>query len=301
MAALSIHYAGWCQIRLATNPDPTDEPRGVSGYSFALPGEPDLDRCIRFQDPVHPRRFGPEVGVRVAAVKRDGVTVDDHPLQDGRVVLLNEEGQPPLHPRDPRGPRFEARDYILTDPGDEAIWPYHIRIEGNGIALDRKASFGPAFEGLPIHQIPHEVMIRFGGPMRIDWAEVAAETGITDPVAYRVRRREQVRAAWAATEDPVEKAAYALRLRELTLSPNAVQEEQGEGTDRRTLALGGIQTRNFALTGDATVLDPDRALGPVDVGQGWPTTFWFGGWDCDALTAYVKGVLILPHQELNHR
>ncbi|NNF57789.1 MAG: hypothetical protein HKN04_06065 [Rhodothermaceae bacterium] len=294
MSALALHYEGWCQIRLATNPDPTDEPRGVSGYSFALAGEPDLDRAIRFQNPVCPRLFGPEVGVRVTGVQEGGSTLDEHPLLGAKAVLLNEDGKPPAHPRDPRGPRFEARDYILTDPGDEAIWPYHIRLERDGVALARKASFGPKYEGVPIHRIPHEVIVRYGGPMRIAYAEVAAATGITDPIAYRTRRREQVKARLQEATDEVERAALGLRLRELDLSPNPEREEQGEGTDRRTLALGGIQTRNFPLTGEATVEDAEGILGPVDTDAPWPTTFWFGGWDCDVLCSYVKGVLVVP-------
>ena len=294
MAALALHYEGWCQIRLATNPDPTDEPRGVSGFSFALAGEPDLDRVIRFQDPVYPRPFAPAVGVRVTSVQQHGAALNAHPLLGADVVLLNEDGVPPAHPRDPRGPRFEARDYILADPGDEAIWPYHIRFERDGVVLARKASFGPDYEDLPIHRIPHEVIIRYGGGMKIAWAEVAAATGITDPIAYRVQRREQVRARLKETADEVERAALSLRLRELEFSPNSEREEQGEGTDRRTLALSGIQTRNFPLTGDATVEDAEGALGPVDTDASWPTTFWFGGWDCDALCSYVKGVVLVP-------
>ena len=52
MSLVVCSFTGWVQVRLATNPDPTDEPRGVSGYTFALPGEPDLDRVLRTCDPV---------------------------------------------------------------------------------------------------------------------------------------------------------------------------------------------------------------------------------------------------------
>ena len=37
-----LKFTGWFQCRLATDPDPTDEPRGVSGYVRAVAGEPDL-------------------------------------------------------------------------------------------------------------------------------------------------------------------------------------------------------------------------------------------------------------------
>src|SRR5688500_5259039 len=37
-----LTFRGWFQARLPTDPDPFDEPRGISGYAWALPGEPDL-------------------------------------------------------------------------------------------------------------------------------------------------------------------------------------------------------------------------------------------------------------------
>ena len=48
---IRINFGGWAQCRLATDPDPYDEPRGVSGYIRAFVGEPDLDRIIRLNDP----------------------------------------------------------------------------------------------------------------------------------------------------------------------------------------------------------------------------------------------------------
>ena len=34
MSVIVCSFAGWIQIRLATNPDPPDEPRGISGQGF---------------------------------------------------------------------------------------------------------------------------------------------------------------------------------------------------------------------------------------------------------------------------
>jgi len=76
MSVIVCSFAGWIQIRLATNPDPPDEPRGISGYTFALPGEPALDRLLRTSDPVAPRSHGPLIGVAVRAVTVDGVAHD---------------------------------------------------------------------------------------------------------------------------------------------------------------------------------------------------------------------------------
>ena len=79
---ITLNFEGWFQCRLATDPDPSDEPRGVSGWTFAVAGEEDLDRIIRLQQPVSPRSPGPgsKVGVVVKAVSLDGQHVLDHPL-----------------------------------------------------------------------------------------------------------------------------------------------------------------------------------------------------------------------------
>ena len=46
---LVLEFEGWCSLRLPTDPDPSDEPRGISGYTFAFAGEPDLDRILNLQ------------------------------------------------------------------------------------------------------------------------------------------------------------------------------------------------------------------------------------------------------------
>jgi hypothetical protein len=45
--ALKINFEGYFLCRLTTDPDPTDEPRGVSGYTLALAGEDNLDNWIQ--------------------------------------------------------------------------------------------------------------------------------------------------------------------------------------------------------------------------------------------------------------
>jgi len=102
---LVITFSGWCLLRLATDPDPTDEPRGLSGYTFAFAGEPDLDRIVRLQPPTDfsPRSHAPQLGVTVnAATRTDGTPVPA--LQGAAVDLLDE-------------PRLENRNWVLTLPG----------------------------------------------------------------------------------------------------------------------------------------------------------------------------------------
>src|SRR6185295_19059273 len=40
-------FEGYFMCRLTTDPDPTDEKRGVSGYTLALASEDDLDNWIQ--------------------------------------------------------------------------------------------------------------------------------------------------------------------------------------------------------------------------------------------------------------
>src|SRR4051794_14911179 len=84
---ISFEFEGWFQCRLATDPDPYDEKRGVSGWTFAYPGESDLDRYIRFSNAVAPRSAGPQVGVIVKRITLDGAEQSGHPLLKASVTL----------------------------------------------------------------------------------------------------------------------------------------------------------------------------------------------------------------------
>ena len=46
---LTIHFEGYWQCRQATDPDPSRDKRGASGYTFAIGNENDLDEIIRLQ------------------------------------------------------------------------------------------------------------------------------------------------------------------------------------------------------------------------------------------------------------
>src|SRR3954464_10197907 len=91
---LSLDFEGYFQMRMATDPDPTDELRGVSGYTFAFCGEPDLDHKLHLQpdEPgVWERDFGPgggpKVGVTVTRAQRDGRDAPE--LVGGRIAFVD--------------------------------------------------------------------------------------------------------------------------------------------------------------------------------------------------------------------
>ena len=74
---LGFHFAGIFQLRLPTDPDTSDDARGHSGWTRAYGNESDLDRVIRFNNPISPRSFTPGVGVRVTDAYSDGQHLND--------------------------------------------------------------------------------------------------------------------------------------------------------------------------------------------------------------------------------
>ena len=272
---LIINFAGWFQCRLATDPDPTDEPRGVSGFTFALAEEPDFDRVIRFHHPVAPRSHGPQVGVFVTSVSVAGQEVADHPLLRASVHLLDEA-------------KFESRNYVVRDGSMGPIDPFHLQISGKEVILRREDILYPADPNLKLHHIPPSFLARRGSlmPMMVDRVRIADATGITDPIAYRKKRRELLQADLQQTDDPVIQAALEKRIRELGLTdPRKLQ----------VITLSYYNDYRFDINGPADIIDPhNRLRDDVDTSQDWPLAFWMGGWDSDALCAYVRGMLTIP-------
>jgi hypothetical protein len=84
-----IYFEGVFQDRLATNPDPSNEKRGVAGWTFAHYGEPDLDRIIRFNNPISERICADHVGVYITRVNVDSSDVNDSLI--GQMVNLGPE------------------------------------------------------------------------------------------------------------------------------------------------------------------------------------------------------------------
>jgi hypothetical protein len=268
---LRLEFEGWFQCRLATDPDPADEPRGVSGWSFAVGGEPDLDRVIRFHDPVALRSEGPPVGVRVVHVRVAGGGRPDHPLMGAKVDLIGD-------------PRFEGRNGLIAEDGREPVHPFHLRVSGGGMTLERDDPLDRG--GSPIHEVdPATLERRMGGGLQFG-PEVPAATGVTDPAAHLKRRLKTLRQARDVERDPDTRAALATRVWAL----------EDEDTQRKRLAgLRGFVAYDFAIGeqgGSGTAaggIDSD-----IDLSAPWPISFWFGGWDADTLCAYARGSLGVP-------
>jgi hypothetical protein len=255
---LWLKFGGWFQCRLPTDPDPTDEPRGVSGYAVAVAGEPDLDRIIRVQPPVVERRHCPTVGVSVKAVFQDGALAD-HPLLGARVELLD-------------NPKFEGRNGIIAEAGFEPIVPFHLRISKGTFSLQRRHQDAES---------PPYADLQASGITAAPGA-ISEATGIWDLGEQWADRRTKLTADIAASSDATFIAAAKRRLQTL-------------GNPRLLGFFGARMQYAFALAGTSAISDPDNQLGvPIDTGADWPVEFWFGGWDADCLSGYMQGYLGIP-------
>ncbi|MGI8801574.1 MAG: hypothetical protein ACR2KV_05285 [Solirubrobacteraceae bacterium] len=260
---LELAFAGWFECRLATDPDPFDERRGVSGTTFACPGEPDLDRIIRFQPARTNRAPGPRVGVRVVGVSRHGRAVE-HRLRGAAVDLVGE-------------PRFEGRNGLLAIPGTEVLDPLELAVVGEGVRLGRR-DWLDAADGTLLAVAPAALARRSAGGIERGaavTAEIAGATGIDDFLRHRRDRAAALERALAGTGDPLR--AAALRRRLAALSPVARM--------RVTYAL------DLGELGGAGWVEGPAA---VDSAAPWPLRFWMGAWDADALCGFVLGTLGLP-------
>ncbi len=263
---VELSFAGWFSCRLATDPDPFDEPRGVSGTTFACAGEPDLDRIIRFRPQPVDRVPGPRVGVRVTAVAGEGRAIEDPWL--GAAVELGGE------------PRFEGRNGLLSIPGSEVIDPLEIAVAGRGVVL-RRRDWLDGSDGGVLAAAAEDLARRAAGGIERGEAASAAigeATGIDDFLAYRLDRAAALERALAGAADPV--AAAGLRRRREALGPVARMRvsyavDLGERGGRGRIEEGGA--------------DPG-----IDLDAPWPLRFWMGAWDADALCGFVAGTLGLP-------
>lgn len=266
---LVLEFSGWFQCRLATDPDPHDEPRGVSGYVHAYVGEPDLDRIIHWSPPPFQRTHAQLVGVTVSGVANNGVPVAGHPLVGASLALLGQ-------------PKFEGRNGVIADDGEEPIYPFNLQISAGGLTLQRAVA--PRNEAFPYREL---FAVAFeGGPAHA--ADIAATTGYAGGLLPVWRDRlewlhQEMSSAKAQGEDTT---ALAERIAFLSN-----QLRSGGGAGR---FFGARMRYDYLLAAPATVVDPQGVLGDIDGASSWRATFWKGGWDADTLCGFVKGSLSIP-------
>lgn len=260
---IEIHFGGRFQCRLATDEDAYDDARGQVGWTFAMPGEPDLDRIIRFHDAVAPRSRTPAIGVTVEEVRVGGAAQPGSPLLGARVELLE-------------GAVFEGRNGAIASSAHEPIAPFTLAIAAAGAAISGHD---------PINlTLLAERQRRAAKGLVTQSQEVLDALGVADPLAYRRERRELLEVDLAVEPDATRRAALAQRIAQLEDDPAA--------PDIRANALGFQVRYDFTLRGPVSWSDPAGVLGaPPAAGAVWRMRFWMGGWDADALCGFVRGSL----------
>ncbi len=275
--SLTLGFSGWCLMRLATDPDPTDEPRGVSGYTFAFGDEPDLDRLVRFQPPaglIRPNgedwRFG------VLVTNAIGGT-DDQELPDLVGATVDLVGEP----------KMENRNWTLTLPGQEPIVPFQLRIARADppLAIGRD---GPLTAGNLAQATPDQIAVYSAQGFVAEPHTVGYATGIWSSLTV-ARRRLQ----WLQHRPSRGVGGTAVRAGRIA----ELQKAVADPSDRRIQARYFIERFAFSLAGDpGTVAGDETALGgKLDVSAPWQVAFWIGAWDADLLSAFVQGSLTIPY------
>jgi hypothetical protein len=278
---LELQFEGWWQCRFATDPDPTDDPRGVSGPTFTVPGEPPFDRIVRLQDPVMPRYpHEDDIGVNVREVRVGGQAVPGHPLVGAAVSLKGDA-------------EFLQRNLIfVTAPFQVILDPFDLQVEGAGIVLRRAALWDVSRPELRLDDVflePDVVTPRING-IEVQSAVVAEATGVMDYEGARVQRAADLRAIRERTTDPTARAALDKRLRALENDGTLVGAQLAA-----TQFMGMRATYDFPLNGAPHVADADGRLGGrVGTSQLWQLRFWLGGYDVDSLCGYMRGRLAVP-------
>ncbi len=312
---LTAGFEGYFMCRLATDPDPNNEPRGRSGYTMALTRERPLDQVIRLQpdDYVksHLRRPGPQigrdVGVNVRSVAFDGVQLKGHhPLVDARVSLggINDIFG---------GPIFESRNNIVgsDDSMAFAVNPFELSIDcppgPESVSLRAVDHLNPANKTQEIWQIDNPALYGRRFPTKFAPAspEVMQAISVFDGYAYFRGRRaflDEEIARLEAGKPPLaapdlDPASFELEIQE---AKTRLYQLEFWG-DRVINKLGFRLEWEFDINGEQTIAPEGEAArsalgGRIDTEQPWHVRFWFGGWDGDLLIGYMRGALSIPFQ-----
>jgi hypothetical protein len=264
---IRIHFAGWFQCRLATDPDPYDERRGVSGYVRAYVDEPDLDRILYWQKPPYSRRLAPPVGVTVRQIDINDKEIAQHPLIGARVTLLDD-------------PKFEGRNGVIADDGNEPIYPFVLRIQKRKLVVQR--SIVPSNPDSPYEEFLAAGVE--GGPQVA--AEIRAATGIDD-----------LRAVWRDRLDQLRELAHsASGAVKAGLSERTEMLENWLASSQGPAGFFGVRMAyDYMLKSPAIVQGWTDPMGDApSTSEHWQAKFWLGGWDADALCGFCVGMINLP-------
>jgi hypothetical protein len=303
---LVVEFAGYGLMRVPTDPDPTDETRGVSGYTFAFGAEPDLDREIR----LHPeakyiRSHSPDpIGVFVTSASRQfaqpGKPAVNLPLLVG--AKMNWEDKPKL----------ENRNLILTVAGMEPISPFHMRIRNEKIDIYRTVPINSSDPRQPVYKASSANLSRMAAfGMMPEPDTVRRATGMWDPYKRLLERialleedKRQLEAQPTSQDNEDLLTVIDGRLAQLAIGrddpsnrrvANSVMVERfGFGMDGGTCKIAGQQDEVLGGKLNASPFGPNSPNGKPTP-SGWQIAFWIGAWDSDLMCAFFQGTMRAPY------
>jgi hypothetical protein len=321
MAHLQLDFEGFFQCRLATDPDPPSERRGISGYTFAFGCESDLSQhiCLQrdeipdqdFRQPFPPylQSEDPPFGVFVKAATVDGRPHDGSPLVGQPVRLLD-------------GPVYELRNQIVADGFNRiapVIDPFEIQIGGEpgGPLLRRRDPLDPEHPEIPIwalrpeqyerrvptnfYEVGSEVLKRcFDEELGGDFSESNVNAFYN---AYFERRQEylelRITELEARRRDPAAprpRCPYEVDIQAARSRIFAIDEHTAATPDdppgRMENRLGIQTVWRHTVVGRGVAENVPG--GTVSLDEPWQVRFWHGGWDGDLLVGYMAGWLRVP-------
>jgi hypothetical protein len=302
---LEIQFQGYFMCRIATDPDPTNEQRGVSGYTLALVGEDPLDQVIRTQidDPEFLKRnlrppaheMGIAIGVDVNDVLFDGQPYFG-PARDalvgGRLYL---EGTNPPFP----GPTYDSRNNIVGSDDNMAfvVNPFQLALRQGeagkeSLLITAEDYLNPVKPEQKIWEIEDPETYARRLPVAFSSSSTPAQAAIRafDGAVYFQDRVKYLRKRIADLE---KQRVPDLETRLAELHTRIWQIDFWASRIETKLAFQ--LTYSFNVNGPQKVIDRAGALkGEIDCNQPWPVTFWFGSWDGDLLIGWMQGSLSVP-------
>lgn len=291
--SLQIDFEGWYLVRLTTDPDPTDDRRGVSGYTLAVAGEPDFDSWIRLNPPLSQLRE-PAVSLARLGAMRVGVTVSAVHAHGGELAGAEQlVGGPVELLSDPeRGnPQYVGRNSLIGS--DETIQfpidPFIIQVSAPGptptVSL-RRADVLP--EPGAMWQLPSTVWSYRVGVIAPDGdgdavpsMEVMNAINVYDFYEYYRDRTRYLQSLLAGDGlDDAGREALKTRLYAIEFFGDRIRSR-----------LGLKRIWDFAISRASGSVE---GLAGVDLESPWPISFWMGGFDGDLMMGYMRGSLFLP-------
>jgi hypothetical protein len=259
---LYLSFEGYYQMRMATDPDPTDEPRvGVTVRRATLFDE---EKLVYTEAPEY-------LGARVSFVKAQLV-------ERNGIIIRN--------------------DFFVLDPVR-----VQVRKKRGTLVLDREDYLDPNNPALSVAQANSEQLQRRQPTgATTNSVEVAKATGLPDAsnescINNRRIRQRNLEELRKRTKNPVERAALDTRISQLDILRqwwNLSQSVDGvKPIDRRAHQL---TLQFFGWNVDINGKVYENKIN-ADENAHWPLNFWMGGWDGDALCAYISGYLSIPLQQ----